>query len=487
MKITGTIPGLTMISGLKERQDKIAKALQKLSTGLRISQAGDDAAGLTISEGMKAQIRGLYQAQRNIQDGVSLLQTIEGALSVIQEVHLQRLRELAIYAANGTLSTEDRAKLQDEVEQVKKGIDDIAHHTQFNKIKVLSPPTQLSNSTSAGGRADIVFIVDISASMGSYIDNVIANLDGFIERITSSGVDFSLGLVSYSDTSAGEPITKWGFTSDGAAFKNNMITMRSHMLAGGDINESGLEAIKDSSNGALSLPLRTNSTKQFILITDAPVHDNAMDGDSGDGLSVYDIDDVAAELAASNIKLTVVGPLTGQPNTQLKRLSEPTGGGYLNISGSFSAQLDGLAGQIAADAGETVEEPITLYLQVGANAGQTYPIKLFDARTEKLGIEDIAVDSPPKAVEAIDKIDAAMSRVLSERTRFGVCQNALEHVEHNSANYAENLVTAESRIKDADMAKEVMELMKANICRNASQAVLIQAKQTSEGILRLLR
>lgn len=488
MIINHNISTLDICNNINKNNRVNSKAINRLSSGLRINSAADDSAGLGISQGMRAQIRGLDQAERNIQDGISLLQTAEGGLEEIENPNLQRMRELAVQAANETLTSEDREIIQKEIDQIKNSINDIANNTEFNEIKVLRPPISQTPPTTASGKSDIVFIVDVSGSMGGTIDNVIANLDGFVDKLASNGVDFNLGLVSYSDTANGEPLTKWNFTTDSAVFKNNMITMRGDMLGGGDTNESGLEGIKDPTNGALSLPLRSDAAKQFILVTDAPVHDNSVDGDSGDGRSTYDIDDVASELFSKNIKLTVVGPLSGEANTQLKRLSDPTGGSYLDIYGAFSTQLDSLAENIVVDSGTKVEDDkmSMLNLQIGSNSGDVFQVELFDARTPNLGVDDVIIDPFEEAKKAIDKIDKAIELASSQRAKFGVYQNALEHIESNVGNYSYNITSAESRISDTDMAKEVMEMSKSSIIEQSAQSILKQAEKMPQSIIDLM-
>jgi flagellin len=388
---------------LTEANRNSAKSMEKLSSGLRISRAGDDAAGLAISEKMRGQIRGLGQAERNVQDGISLIQTAEGGLN---EIHasLQRIRELSVQAANDSNTKSDRSEIQKEIKQLRDSIDNVANHTEFNTMKVLRPPVNTVHTTMYG-KTDIVFIVDVSGSMGGTIDNVITNLDDFVGNLESNNLEYRLGLVSYSEINDGEPLTKWDFADDASSFKNNMIAMRSNMLGGGDTNESGLEAINDPVKGALTFPFHSDSSKQFILITDAPVHDK-----EGDGLSTYDIDATALDLASKEIKLNIVAPELGSVKEQLKKLTEPTGGASFNIHGNFSEELNSLAVNIVGDSSTTVEsdEMPILELQIGSNAFQSFSIDLFDARTPKLGIENLSVESFTEANNSIELIDQAI-------------------------------------------------------------------------------
>ena len=164
-----------------------SKAMEKLSSGLRINSAADDAAGSAIDQKMKAQIRGLEQASRNIQDGVSLVQTAEAGLGSIQNPNLLRMRDLIIQSLNGTLTGADRMNIQNELESVKASINDIANNTEFNKIKVLSPPSNETQLQYSEGKVDIVFVVDNTGSMSTIQNKVADNITNFINYINSQG------------------------------------------------------------------------------------------------------------------------------------------------------------------------------------------------------------------------------------------------------------------------------------------------------------
>lgn len=468
-----------------------ANAMEKLSSGLRINQAADDAAGSAISQKMKAQIRGLEQAERNIQDGISLVQTAEAGLGSIQNPNLLRMRDLILQALNGTLTQSDRMNIQNELDNVKASIDDIAKNTEFNTIKVLSPPSGEDSTPPkwTPGTADIVFVVDVTGSMGSKISEVKNNIDGFINKITQNGIDVNMGLVTYGDVNpsqGGDPVIKTTMTSDLNQFKTYIDSIS--LTGGGDYYESGLEGIADTTNGALSYSLRPGSAKQIILVTDAPVHDS--DSDGGDGLSNLDIDDIATNLKSQGIKLTVVGDDSIDTMTQLKRLYEPTEGDYISINSNFQEQLSSYASKILIDAGfkeeiDTDEMP-TLELQVGANSGQQFEVELFDARVKNLGIDDITVNTIDDANKALEKVDNALEIVSRQRSKFGAYQNALEHIGNNVGNYSYNITSAESRISDADMAKEVMEMTKSSIIEQSAQSILKQAEKMPQSIIDLM-
>jgi flagellin len=449
---------------------------------MRINKTADDAAGTAFSEKMRSQIRGLEQAQKNIQDGISFIQTAENGLAKIADPNLHRLRQLAVQAGNDTLSSGDRQAIQNEVNQILSNIDDIAEGTKFNGINLLNVPDTLPKSAGErpADKSDIVFILDKTGSMGSNLAHVEENLQDFTTQLKAKGIDIQLGLVAYGDSApsqGAEQVDVTSFTSDVKKFEESISNIV--VGGGGDFAESGLEGIGE----AMKFAFRDDASKQFILVTDAPVHDND-DLDGGDGLSEFDIEDVALLLKESEIKLTVIGPRVDTTEEQLRRLSEPTGGGYLDLNEDFSSQLDALAEGIVRDSSSG---NVDVFLQIGANLGEVYGIDLSDARTESLGIDNLKVDPWSEAQKAILKLDDAMQQVSSERAKYGAYENSLGHLHNSAAVNAENLTAAESRIRDTDMAKEIMILTKANILNQASQAMMAQANKQPQSILELLK
>jgi flagellin len=469
---------MNSLAALSVNNGKVSASLEKLVTGKRINKAADDASGLAISQKMKAQIQGLTQAQRNIQDGISLIQTAESGLGKIVD-NLLRLRELAIKSSNDDLTSEDREAVQDEVNQILAGIDDIAVNTKFNTTNLLGPQSQASSSA---GEADIVFVIDSTGSMDSVISNVISNLDEFVSTIQSEGVNVRLGLVTYKDKNFDGPdyLQKTDFTSDESAFKATLTDIS--VGGGGDTPESGLEAIEDPILGATSFAYTPGASKQLIMVTDAPVHTQ-----SGDGLSSYNIDDVISDLSSRGIVATIVSDPTGDPDAQLKPIADGTGGDFLNIYGSFTSELQTLATKIAASSGASLDNTETLHLQIGANSGETFPIRLFDCRAKSLGINEISMLTRVSSEQAIPKIDSAIQTISERQGLFGAYQNALEHVLRTVSTSQDNLTSSESRITDVDMAQEISKYTAAQISTQASVAMLVQANQQPNLILSLLK
>jgi flagellin len=384
------------------------KSMEKLSSGLRINRAGDDAAGLSISEKMRAQIRGLDQAARNAQDGISLIQTAEGAL---QETHsiLQRMRELAVQAANDTNVVQDRDSIQNEMNQLRDEIDRIANNTEFNKQKILVAGTGTSTSGSTSGTTPSVTVkvagVDLTIQIGQGM--------GDIEIIFTEGTDED---VAWSDNKL-------------------TVTLKENKT------DYAVSAIEDLIKGA---------TKG------AP---NEFDPNNVSVLGTGTIDLSSVDLTAPPVSTTI--------NT-----------------GDASSTSDD------KDASSTSGDKFNATFQVGANKEQTFSIEINDMTAKSLGLTSgsgIDVTDNEKANAAIETIDNAIKLVSEQRSNLGAYQNRLEHTINNLGTSSENLTAAESRIRDVDMAKEIMAFSKNNILAQAAQAMLAQANQQPQGVLQLLR
>lgn len=360
-----------------------AKSLEKLSSGLRINRAGDDAAGLAISEKMRGQIRGLDQAQRNAQDSISLIQTAEGALNETHSI-LQRMRELAVQASNDTNSTTDRDEIQKEINQLTDEIDRIANTTEFNTQKLLD-----------GSKKGLV------AQENAKID---------IELNTSA-------------------------TFTGTA------TVASNASASGTI-----------------IITRTNNTSTTFTASDFTI------GNPG---------------SLTTAALTATG-------TSIGGAAVTFGGDLSNLavgeSITISIQKEVLANNNVEDA---------FSMQIGANSGQNILVGMNSMKAADIGVRSsgkaLDVGDYQKATAAVKTINNAIELVSAERSKLGAVQNRLEHTINNLGTSSENLTAAESRIRDVDMAKEMMNFQKNNILSQAAQAMLAQANQQPQGVLQLLR
>ena len=342
------------------------KSMEKLSSGLRINRAGDDAAGLAISEKMRAQIRGLEQAARNAQDGISLIQTAEGALNETHAI-LQRMRVLAAQAANDTNVEVDRKAIKTEIDQLAQEIDRIGNTTQFNKQNLLDGSFGVKLKSASTLKSNSTFTVSVNGMKAN----------------TSITLGVTAGTITASDT---------------------------------------------------------NGNTQVIKVTDIA--------------------------SASNVAWS------GTVNFDKLGLS-------ITVSGASLSKLNEL---VAATSGTAAQN-----LLIGANSGQKLAISINDMRAEALGVNKLNVDSYANANESLDAIQNAIEKVSTERATLGAWQNRLEHTINNLNTSSENLQASESRIRDVDMAKEMMTFSKNNILAQAAQAMLAQANQQPQGVLQLLR
>jgi len=363
----------------------VSKSIEKLSSGYRINRAGDDAAGLAISEKMRGQIRGLNQASRNAQDAISLVQTAEGALNETHAI-LQRMRELAVQAANDTNTDSDRGELQKEIDQLTKEIDRIANTTEFNTLKLLD-----------GSKKGLVEAEESKATLQNN-SHVSFKLDTVATNIPDS---FTVVITAKQE----------GTTFDAGNFDVSVV-------------------------GTSTVPT-LNSV--------------------GDGI-VYD---------GANIKLT--------------------GGNLASMSAGESITI---SVRKAVEGNTDVSDALSM--QIGANSGQNILIGISSMSAKELGLRDanekaLDITTAKKATGAITQINNALEFVSSERSKLGAIQNRLEHTIKNLDTAAENLQASESRIRDVDMAKEMMEFTKNNILQQAAQAMLAQANQVPQGVLQLLQ
>jgi len=377
MIINHNITALNTHNKLSSATAAQGKSMEKLASGLRINKAGDDAAGLAISEKMRAQVRGLDQASRNAQDGISLIQTAEGALNETHDI-LQRMNELSTQASNGNLQSEDRTAISDEITQLNSEIDRIASSTNFNGKKLL---------------------------------------DGnFGVQLNSAGTGIAVGSqgVTAIDISGAKASTTFDLTA-GTGAGQYVLT------AGGN---SQTVTLADSTSGTL------NFDKLGVKI------------------SMNGTQTRTAVLAAAN-------------------------GGV------------GTGGKIATGAQADVN------IQIGANTSADerlgLSISAINSTASSLNTGSISVATDSDARAAMDITKAAINKVSAERSKLGANQNRLEHTINNLKTSSENLTAAESRVRDVDMAKEMMNQTKNSILAQAAQAMLAQSNQTPQGVLQLLR
>ncbi|MGG0720064.1 flagellin [Robertmurraya massiliosenegalensis] len=475
MKINNNIQALNAYRNLYQNQSATSKNLERLSSGLRINRAADDAAGLAISEKMRSQIRGLKQAERNSLDGISLMQTAEGAMTEVHSM-LQRMRELAVQAANDTNTTEDRGAIQKEIDQLLLEIDSIASKTEFNTRKLLDGSSAVDTQFLTGEQAKtnlltVPVVTDPSLATGEYAVTV-ANKETTY-KLNQPGAGVNDTNVLAIDPTDGAKLGFGEYTIVVSNFNSetNSATIEVLDPDGFSIGSMAEEIGEDGKEVEIGTKDGQKVTVDTSFITGNGTAKIQVEGKMD--VSVSRVDDPGDPDSDEDPTLT--------PVTFTRTITSTNGivkhGGLemefgVNVSdGTSRFQLTNKA----------------LAFQIGANTGQSLNIDVPQLSTVKLGIEDINVLDHESANMAIFKLESAINQISATRSKLGATQNRLEHTINNLQVTHENLTSAESRIRDADMALEMTEFTKNNILNQSAQAMLAQANQLPQGVLQLLQ
>ena len=440
-----------------------SKSTEKLSSGYRINRAADDAAGLTISEKMRKQIKGLDRASTNAQDGVSAVQTAEGALTEVHSM-LQRMNELATQSANGTNSTTDRKAIQDEIDQLSTEIDRVSETTKFNEMYLLKG-TDGTTATKTLNAHDAGFAGSFDTNQTTFTLDKTLNAD---DKVTIAGKEYTIAAAGTTGTAAN------------ATSSNTNVTVTNGNAYTGTANET--LTYKDATGGGTAGWYKNGNT------TTTP--DVAAAGGTYKGVTI-------AGTATANDTITLTAAVAGTAAAGAIEATEA----YNKIATELTK-----ASSIGADNGATVtsngdgtfaitkgtvaiKDALSFNLHVGADADTTNKIsvKIDSMSSAGLGIKGIKADTEQDATYAIDAIADAISKVSDQRSSLGAVQNRLEHTINNLDNVVENTTTAESRIRDTDMAEEMVNYSKNNILAQAGQSMLAQANQSNQGVLSLLQ
>jgi flagellin len=497
MRINHNIAALNTYRQLTSNNLNTGKSLEKLSSGLRINRAGDDAAGLAISEKMRGQIRGLEQATRNSQDGISMIQTAEGALNETQSI-LQRMRELAVQSSNDTNTAKDRGEIQKEVDQLAQEITRVANNTEFNTQNLLNGGIKVGNigdvKFQIGANADQNLSLEISAmdafslgvtrdtqtaTVSSAVDVTSATLSGTLGTALTDGATLTLSAndtatkTQWTAASLGITGTSLASTTESSTYNDYKIIVTKTGATGADVT-----AALDSSNKTITINYASDvaaagstAAKLNTALTGAGIALTA----SGDATAVAGVASpgaaaTTAGLAADEVKLSIgTGSVIVKDTATSATFTDAANKGLtVNLDGSLSA---------------ATAATITIDINNSSSATFANNAKTADANAAA-GID---VSTQAAANTAITTINSAIESVSGERSKLGAYQNRLEHTINNLSTSAENLTASESRIRDVDMAKEMMEFTKNNILSQAAQAMLAQANQQPQGVLQLLR
>ena len=423
-----------------------SKSTEKLSSGYKINRAADDAAGLTISEKMRKQIKGLDRASTNAEDGVSAVQTAEGALTEVHSM-LQRMNELATQSANGTNSNTDRKAIQDEIDQLTTEIDRVSETTKFNETYLLkgdgAEKEHNVNAHDAG--LDGVTLTD----KGDEVEVTLKTLNAG-DKISIAGKNYTIGATTdeakelYKNAKVGEKVTVGGTTYEIAAATN---------ADKGQISKTDLDGKIDKGT-----TVEYGNKKVHVVDKTTGIDDN--DSSIITAAKAYELE------TAEIVKASSIGTDTNAKAGNLTDNKFTLTKGKVNYNDALSFNL-----HVGADADMT--NKITVNIDSMNSAG--------------LGVKGIKADTEQDATYAIDAIADAISTVSSQRSALGAVQNRLEHTINNLDNVVENTTSAESRIRDTDMSDEMVNYSKNNILAQAGQSMLAQANQSNQGVLSLLQ
>ena len=454
--------------------NSLSKSTEKLSSGYRINRAADDAAGLTISEKMRKQIRGLDQASTNAEDGVSAVQTAEGALTEVHSM-LQRMNELAVQASNGTNSQSDRQAIQDEISQLTTEIDRVAETTKFNETYLLKGGDGKKEVTMKGHDAGLKGTLTDGATKATFSLEKGALDAG--KKVTIGGKEYTIG----AEAKDGQALV------DAKAADGNKITVNGkEYIYKTDKWTDGTNAVKvgtGANDGEIKIGAGdtvSDGNKTLTVMTDA----KNTDGTAGkDEIDDTDSSVITAKKAIELMKNELLAAnKIGVDDDSIPAVSVEAPNAYDAAKATTFTITKGNA---------KVADRLSFNLHVGSDADMTNKISvnIETMNSAYLGIKglNVADDSGNAATYAIDAIADAVAKVSEQRSALGAVQNRLEHTIDNLDNVVENTTSAESRIRDTDMAEEMVAYSKNNILQQAGQSMLAQANQANQGVLSLLQ
>ncbi|MCR8644569.1 flagellin [Paenibacillus sp. N1-5-1-14] len=610
MIISHNLTALNANNMLQKNSKSTSNSIEKLSSGLRINKAADDAAGLSISEKMRAQIKGLNQAGRNVQDAISLIQTAEGGYQEITDM-LQRKRELLIQSMNDTYTLDDRSKIDEEIQQLKQEINSITNRTEFNTINLLArddyqiladrsihtvkttttgpfPPQRTDYESFThflpSGTIEVPRTTQTSQTQTTTDDvytttsnrTPITSPDGregynhyekneHIHTETTTTDEYTFERLLQSDPRYKELAVKnignvsnvffqtslipTGITvgqyPDFGGFEDRFISvdvdgvstsLDQFTLVSSSITANGITATYEKDGIQLEKVISTDGsafTAKFKITNNSGIDNRTINISAGfqpmyDGQYAITSPNGGTDFALSNelvdydfsvlsggtytqpnaVQIPATGNLTSHkvPGSQM-RLSwgdaNNNNGDVMEfgiqlsnfnikkdvyrVTNETTSKVDAVVQTVTTDITDIDYIPPGLQIQAGANSGQSFRIPLFQANTDGLGITNVGVMPPANPTQSLNQVEQALSTVTKYRSIYGALQNRMEHALSNADNTANQLTAAESRIRDANIAKEMVDLTKLNILTQAAQSMLAQANQKPQAVLQLLK
>ena len=539
-------------------QGTLSGSTEKLSSGYKINRAADDAAGLSISEKMRKQIRGLDQASANAEDGISSVQTAEGALQEVTDM-LQRMNELAVQAANGTNSTTDRQYIQDEIDQLVTEVDRVSETTKFNETYLLKGDSSKAATKTYTAHYSVTYTKNTGTNSAdvNYKVKYTGSSNLYFVNATSVKASNASSPVSADVISKGNDVTKYlkeakkadngkikdaSFDKDAyAVFKNvdasqltvddkaanatklqykDGVLTAQHDAYILDTNTNTVLKIK--AGGDLSDYMDLTDTKtavtmknQYRLLDEVAIDKTDANTNNGAGAITDSLGNDLSQKAQGNPATDVQMSTEFKLDESAKKLYDADGkevsgialSKYFDENGAYTGGLyaDSQATQAVKDEAAVKDYVSKSYGEVAADLSFSLHVGADSARTNKietniqamsaaaLGIDKLSSNSVgivdetgDNATDAVDVIADALQKVSTQRSALGAVQNRLEHTIKNLDNIVENTTSAESAIRDTDMATEMVKYSNANILSQAGQSMLAQANQSNQGVLSLL-
>lgn len=469
--VSTNMSALNTINQLNKNSSLMNSSLQKLSSGYSINSAADNAAGLSISEKMRAQIQGLDQASSNSQDATSLTQTADGALDETTTI-LKRMRELAVQSSSDTLTDSDRTSIQDEVDSLRQEMDRIADDTEYNTKKLLNGDAA---ATTAVSGADSSLIESATGS------NTV-NAGSYTVTFTKVATEATTGSTITTNTSIGSKTTTLG-TSYAGDIEINGTTIT---LDSGDTIEGAIEKINNETS---TTGVTATYSGGYITLTDSTYGSSSeitLKGSTNQLRNLFNAEDSTSTSTSVTVNGTdATGSINGVAATG--------DGNSLTALGLTVTAENGATGLQGNAVTVTVNTSNVLTFQIGANSNQTMTLAIDDMDAASLGVagdtNDTGIDlsSASKATSAITTIDSAISKVSAARSNLGAVQNSLDDNVDNLDTESENLTSAESNIRDTDMASEMSNYTKLSVITQAATAMLSKANQQPQQVLTLLQ
>lgn len=546
MRINHNISAIKANMHLNTTNSKMDKSLERLSSGLKINRAADDAAGMAISQKMRTQISGLEKASNNAADGISVIQTAEGALSEVGSM-LQRMRELAVQASNGTNTETDRQAIQKEIDQLNEEIQRISDTTEFNTKKLLNGDID-RKSYSSDSKVNLVSLSD-SVGVGSYVVNVTQlptqttltaagefkkggsgsfclngeeveilasdTPDQIFEKIRNLGDSMNIsvskdaGVLKFTSEEYGSDHKieiNCSSTELAAALGFNATSVNAELGKDARISyDVGTNFIKDANGKYQKYPDPVNSTNSLYADSNGKRYRQDLVADPTGKTYVEDPNGVYALAVDGKTFINATTPNPGGPYTMVQSQFNSTATVSSSGKDVIITDQNGFSMKIEVDKDVTmITDPDTgtvasaaikidvlssgpMMLQIGANEGQTMEVRIPQVTPKTLGIDNVNMTTQEGAEKAITQLDSAITEVSAIRAKLGAYQNRLEHSIANLDTTGENMTEALSRVEDTDMAEEMAQYTQMQVLSQAGTSMLAQANQRPQTILSLLQ